>query len=154
MSVQIISYDVKYKQAFYDLNIAWLKKYFTVEPSHTDLLSNPETEILAHGGDIFFALVKGIAVGAVALKFYGDGIYELTILGVDPSAHGSGIGRKLCERVISRFQENQGTRLFLETHTKLEAAMALYEKLNFKMAENPLGDIYAGTDCYMEWQQP
>ena len=154
MSIQITSYDPKHKQAFYDLNIAWLEKYFTIEPSHTKLLNNPETEVLAKGGEVFFALKNGKAVGAVALKSYSNGVYELTKLGVDPSAHGLGIGRKLCEHVIENFQEKQGTRLFLETHTKLKAAMALYEKLNFKLATNPLGDVYAGTDCYMEWQQP
>jgi len=152
MNSHIISYDAKYKQAFYDLNIAWLEKYFSVEAAHIALLADPEGAILKDGGEVFFALEKGRAVGAVAMKSYGGGVYELTKLGVDPTAQGGGYGRQLCERVIESFLEKGGTRLFLETHTKLRAAMALYEKLDFKLATNPLGDVYAGTDCYMEWR--
>jgi len=153
MTDSITPYDPRYKQAFYDLNIYWLEKFFTVEPEHVALLSDPEAAILKDGGEVFFALENGRAVGTVAMKSYGNGVFELTKLGVDPGAQGGGYGRKLCERVIESFNEKGGTKLFLETHTKLEAAMALYEKLGFTLAKNPLGDIYEGTDCYMEWRR-
>lgn len=148
----IVTYHPQYKQAFYDLNIRWLEKYFTVEPAHLEVLNNPEEQIITPGGEIFIALENGLPVGAVAMKSYGDGVYELTKLGVDPTAQGGGYGRKLCERVTESFSEKKGSRLFLETHTKLTAAMQLYKKLDFVLATNPLGDVYAGTDCYMEWQ--
>lgn len=152
--IRIVSFQPCYKQAFYDLNMAWLEQYFTVEPIHRRALENPETEILANGGEIFFAIRGQDVLGTVAFRADGDGVYELTKLGVDPSAQGLGLGRRLCETVIAKFQELGGTRLYLETHTKLVPAMHLYAKLNFKIREKPPGAHYDGTDCYMEWGGP
>ena len=151
MTGTIISYDPKYKQAFYEITMAWLAKDFTVEPQHTDMLLNPERVLLEQGGDVFFALEENRAVGTVAIKSHGNGVYELTKLGVDPAAKGGGHGRKLCERVIEFFLEKKGNRLFLESHSILTAAIALYKKLGFKVATNPNGGEYKCTDCYMEW---
>lgn len=151
MVTKIISYQPAFKQAFYDLNITWLEKYFTVEPVHLKVLQNPETSILAGGGDIFFAVQNDTAIGTVAMKSYGNGRYELTKLGVADAAQGMGIGRILCDYVINSFIQKNGQLLFLETHTVLKPAMALYEKLGFVETQNPDSDVYDGTDCYMEW---
>lgn len=152
MTSHIISYDPKYKKAFHDITMAWLAKDFTVEPQHIDMLLNPERVLLEPGGDVFFAVEDGKAVGTVAMKSCGGGVFELTKLGVDPAAKGSGYGRKLCERVIESFVEKKGKRLFLESHSMLEAAMAIYKKLGFELAENPNGAEYLCTNCYMEWR--
>lgn len=150
-TVAIVPYQNSYKQAFHDLNMAWLAKYFTVEPVHRHALENPESEILAGGGEIFFAVRGDEVLGTVAIRADGDGIYELTKLGVDPSAQGLGLGRLLCEAVINYFKAKGGTRLYLETHTKLVPAMRLYETLNFTLMAKPEDAHYQGTDCYMEW---
>lgn len=153
MSGEIISFDPQYKQAFYDITMAWLAKDFEVEPQHTDMLLNPERVLLEGGGEVFFAIEDGKAVGTVGLKNHGDGVYELTKLGVSPDAQSGGYGKKLCEAVIDAFKEKGGTRLFLETHSTLKPAMALYEKLGFILGENPDGETYICTNCYMEWQR-
>ena len=152
MMGKIISYDPVYKQAFYDITMAWLARDFTVEPQHTAMLTDPEGELLEGGGDVFFAIEKGRAVGTVGLKAHGKGVFELTKLGVDPAAQGGGYGCQLCEAVIESFKKKGGKRLFLESHTMLKPAIALYEKLNFRIAENPKGETYLCTNCYMEWQ--
>jgi len=151
MSSKIISYHPAFKQAFYDLNIAWLEEYFTVEPVHLTVLQNPESSILADGGEIFFAVHNDVAVGTVAMKSYGNGRYELTKLGVADTAQGTGIGRTLCQYIINSFIQKKGRLLFLETHTILKPAMTLYEKLGFIESQNPNKGVYDGTDCYMEW---
>ena len=53
--VEIISFNKKYAQDFYDLNVEWLKKYFYVEPYDEKILSNPKKYIIDLGGYIFFA---------------------------------------------------------------------------------------------------
>lgn len=151
VSDNITAYDPQYRQAFHDITMRWLAKDFTVEPQHTAMLTNPEAELLEGGGEVFFALEDGCAVGTVALKHHGGGVYELTKLGVDDSAKGGGHGKRLCEAVIERFQAQGGKRLFLESHTMLTAAMRLYEKLGFVMGTNPAGGVYECTNCYMEW---
>ena len=43
---EIISYQPKYAEDFKNLNIAWLEKYFVVEPYDLEVLSFPEKYIL------------------------------------------------------------------------------------------------------------
>ena len=148
----IVSYEPRFKRAFYDLNIAWLEKYFTVEPVHRHALENPESEILEGCGAIFFALKDGLPVGTIAIRKESDGVFELTKLGVGPSMQGLGLGRSLCEAVIRYFLAAGGTSLYLETHTKLSPAMHLYEALGFALKDNPNKAHYGGTDCYMAWE--
>jgi len=145
-------FDVKYRQAFYDLNVYWLKKFFVVEPIDETILSDPEGQILAKGGEIFFAVQDGRAVGTVALKPTSEGVFELTKLGVDPTAQGGGMGQALCEEVIRRFEARGGGLLFLETNTTLTPAIRLYEKLNFVVKEPPTPSPYERANYYMEWE--
>lgn len=152
MSTEIVTYDPRFKQAFHDITMRWLARDFTVEPQHTAMLTNPEGELLAQGGEVYFALENGEPVGTVALKNHGEGVYELTKLGVDDRAQSGGHGRRLCEAVIEGFKSRGGTRLFLESNTILERATALYEKLGFTFGSNPDGGVYECTNCYMEWQ--
>lgn len=151
-SLQIHTYSPKHKQAFHDLNIAWLEKYFTVEPAHRQMLENPEKELLDGGGQVFFALEEGHPVGTVAVRNAGNGVYELTKLAVDPAAQGGGIGRKLCHAVIAFFVKAGGGTLYLETHNSLKPALHLYEDLGFEICTNPGDKHYDGCDLYMEWR--
>lgn len=150
---EILPYDARWRQAFKDLNIWWLQAYFEVEPIDQKVLSDPEGYILDKGGEIFFTVQDGRAVGTVAMKLERPGVFELTKLGVDPNVQKGGMGRALCEQVIERFQARGGSTLFLETSTKLTGAIRLYEKLNFIELPNPKADSpYARSDYYMEWR--
>ena len=150
--VEITGYNPAYKQAFHDLNMRWLEEYFTVEPAHRQMLENPETELVKGGGEVFFAVRGGEILGCVGVRSAGSGTYELTKLAVGPAAQGLGLGRRLCETVIDFFAANGGTTLYLETHNKLDAALHLYEALNFKTVRNPGNSHYDGCDLYMEWR--
>ncbi len=150
---QIVPYDTRWRQAFLDLNIWWLKKYFRVEPIDEVTLRDPEGKILDKGGEIYFATVDGTAVGTVAMKFIAPGIFELTKLGVDPNVQKGGMGRALCEQVMNRFLARGGKTLFLETNTVLTPAIALYKKLGFVEKPNPNPDSpYERSNYYMEWE--
>ncbi|MBO6506257.1 MAG: GNAT family N-acetyltransferase [Kordiimonadaceae bacterium] len=152
--IQIQKFDAKYRQAFYDLNIAWLEKYFTVEPAHRQMLENPEAELLEGGGEVFFAVSSGDVVGTVGVRNAGGGVFELTKLAVDPKAQSGGVGRKLCDAVIAYFMKAGGKTLYLETHNSLKPALHLYKDLGFKLTKNPGEKHYDGCDLYMEWQAP
>ena len=149
---RVENFDAKYRQAFYDLNLWWVQKYFKVEPIDEQQLSNPEDTILGKGGEIYFAVQDGKAVGAVALKCEDDGVYELTKLGVDPEVQQGGMGRALCEKVIERFKARGGKTLFLETNTKLKPAIKLYWDLGFVELQPATPSPYERANYYMEWQ--
>lgn len=144
-------YHVKYKQAFYDLNAAWIRDFFTIEPIDEKVLSNPEDYILAKGGELFFAISNNKPVGTVAMKADGDGTYELTKLGVDPSMREGGIGSALCLKVVERFEARGGKLLYLDTSSPLKNAIRLYKNLGFIEKEKPVKSAYARADYYMEW---
>ncbi|WP_262692176.1 bifunctional helix-turn-helix transcriptional regulator/GNAT family N-acetyltransferase [Kordiimonas aestuarii] len=150
---EIVPYDTAYRQAFYDLNIAWVRQYFKVEPIDEKVLSDPEGTILDKGGEIYFAVANGRAVGAVALKAEGDGRFELTKLGVDPNVRKGGMGRALCEKVIERFRARGGKTLYLETNTVLTPAIALYDKIGFVEMAPPVPSPYERANYYMEWRE-
>ncbi|MFC4348727.1 GNAT family N-acetyltransferase [Kordiimonas lipolytica] len=149
---ELVPYDIRFKQAFYDLNAWWVEKYFKMEPIDETVLSDPETHILAKGGEIYFTLIGGKPVGAVAMKLQSPGVYELTKLGVDPNVQQGGMGRALCEKVIERFQARGGKTLYLETNTKLEPAIRLYEKLGFVELTPSEPSPYERANHYMEWK--
>lgn len=149
---RVVPWDPRHRDAFRELNLWWLERWFEVEQIDRDVLNDPEGALLAHGGEIWFAEQAGRAVGTVALKDHGGGRFELTKLGVYPKAHGAGMGRALCERVIERFEARGGLLLFLETNTVLEPALRLYEALGFVVCDAQETSPYARSNCYMEWR--
>ncbi len=151
-SFTIEEYHDRWRQAFHDLNIWWMRDYFQVEPIDEVMLGDPENQILAKGGEIFFAVAENQAVGTVAMKRERAGVFELTKLGVDPSAQKGGMGQALCEHVIERFVARGGSTLFLETNTVLEPAIKLYRKLGFVEKPAPVESPYERSNHYMEWQ--
>ena len=152
-AIRIVDYDRRWRADFARLNIEWLARWFVVEPVDREVLSDPETHILADGGRVLFA-VDGDdhAIGTVALKHEGDGVYELTKMAVDPGLRGSGIGRKLMQRALEVFAEAEGRELFLESSRQLAPALKLYESVGFVHHPAPRpGSHYARADVYMVW---
>ena len=153
-TIRILDFDPRWREDFARLNIAWLERWFVVEPIDRVVLSDPERHILAGGGRVLFAVdAEGRAVGTVALKHEGDGVYELTKMAVDPSQQGRGIGRRLLEAAIAAYRANGGRELFLESSRKLGPALRLYESAGFAHRPAPRpGTHYARADVYMVWE--
>jgi hypothetical protein len=83
--MQIIDYELAHASAFARLNLEWLEKYLWVEDIDKAILSNPQAEVIDHGGHILFAQLADETVGAVALKHHGAGRHELTKMAVTAS---------------------------------------------------------------------
>ena len=152
-AVEVVPFAPELREDFYRLNADWLERFFHVEEVDHRVLSNPEGEILASGGRIFFARSGDRIVGTCALMLAEPGVFELTKMAVDPSAQGLGIGRKLIERAISEFQAMGAKQLFLETNTKLAPAIRLYESVGFE--HQPAvreGTHYSRANVYMIWR--
>lgn len=152
--IRIIGFDPRWREDFAALNIEWLQRWFVVEPYDREVLGNPEHHILAAGGHILFAIdAADRALGTVALKPEGDGIWELTKMAVATEARGLGIGRKLMEAVIDLYRSLDGRELFLESSDKLAPALALYASVGFKHHPAPrAGSHYARADVHMIWE--
>lgn len=152
--IRVVGFDPRLRGAFARLNIEWLQRWFVVEPYDREVLEQPERHILAHGGHILFAVdAAGRAVGTVALKHEGDGVYELTKMAVAPEARGQGIGRLLMDAALELYGGLGARELFLESSRTLAPALALYESVGFRHHPAPRpGSHYARADVHMIWE--
>ena len=74
--------------------------------------------------------------------------YELTKMAVTSARQGRGYGRQLLSAAIDRFLNLEGDRLYLESHSSLTAALALYESAGFHHEARPTPSDYERADVY------
>ena len=152
MSVEIVDFAPHYAKDFETLNREWLEALFRVEDLDAALFADPEKHVIRPGGSILFALQKGKTIGTVALKRHRGGRYELTRMAVTASCRGEGIGRLLLEAAIDRFKACGGSVLYLESHSSLAAAIALYESAGFRHETRAGASPYERADVYMVYR--
>lgn len=150
--MEVQSYSPERRGDFALLNFEWLEKWFTVEDVDREVLEDPKGSIIDQGGQIWFAVNDdGRAVGTVALRSDGDGVYELTKMAVSPETRGQGIGRLLASAAITGFHVLGGEHLYLETNSRLAPAIALYESLGFEHRPMKPDSHYGRADVHMVW---
>jgi len=138
MNIEIIGFRDELANYFTELNLAWLKKYFVVEPIDSEVLSYPKKFIIDKGGFIFFATADGEIVGTFALIKIDEAEYELSKMAVDERFRGNTIGNKMLEFCMKELKQLQATKLILFSNTKLQPAIHLYRKYGF--TEIPVGN--------------
>lgn len=131
-AIEILEFRPKFARFFRDINREWLEEYFEVEPYDQIVLDNPQGEIIALGGHLLFARIKGEIVGTCALHRHTETKYELAKMGVLRPYRGQGIGRKLAVSAIAKARQIGAETLVLATSENLEAANALYHSLGFQ----------------------
>lgn len=149
-TVELTKFSEKYAADFARLNYEWIEELFKIELHDREMLDNPNEYIINDGGQIFFALLDGKAVGTVALLRVGDDSFELAKMAVSPKYRGLKIGDKLMSACLEYAKKVGKKRVFLLSNTKLIPAITLYKKFGFK--ETPLDPnvLYERTDIQME----
>lgn len=133
-SVRIVEYTPEYQQAFRNLNVEWISKYFKMEAADYQALDHPQSHILDKGGHILVALYQEEAVGVCALikKEHPVFDYELGKMAVSPKAQGKSIGFLLGQACLEKARSLGAKKVFLESNTLLKPAINLYYKLGFE----------------------
>lgn len=150
MQIEIIPFNTRYSQHFYDLNIEWLKTYFYVEPYDEEVLSKPEEYIINKGGFIFFAKLNETILGTVALMPTSTkNVFELTKMAVSPKHRGYKIGQQLMQYCIEFAKQHQFKALMLYSNTKLENAIYIYRKYGFIEIHVEKNSPYKRSDIKM-----
>ena len=129
---RIVEWDEKYAGAFISISLEWLKCYGLLEEGDERVMYHPHETVLDLGGQIWFAVKNGEAVGTVAAIPIGNGKYELGKLGVTDSAAGHGIGRKLTETALSFMAEKGAKKVILFSNSALGKAIGMYERMGFR----------------------
>lgn len=150
--MEIRDYAPADAQAFRDLNVDWIRKYFALEAPDYDLLDRPDESIIRPGGRIFMAFEGERAIGCCALIPAGTGVFELAKMTVSEEFRGRGIGRRILEHAIDQARRSGAIRIVLETNHKLEDAIHLYEASGFRRiaAGGVAASPYGRVDVHME----
>jgi GNAT superfamily N-acetyltransferase/putative intracellular protease/amidase len=147
-SVEILPFHPLHRDHFRRLNLAWLERYFRVEPIDEHVLSHPEDELLTGGGAILFARIGSNIAGTVALKREDAASFELTKMAVAERWQGRGLGRMLLASACRLAAQRGAQRVILYSHTSLGAAIKLYREHGF--SEQPLDSSrYLRSDIKM-----
>lgn len=129
---KIIEYENKYKEAYINLNMDWLKEYNLLEERDEIIIRNIESEVLEKGGKIFLLKTKDDdIIGTVGLLPQSEETVEIIKLAVDKKYKGFGLGKYLMVEVIKKAHELKFNKIILYTNSKLKVAIKLYEKLGF-----------------------
>ncbi|QMW23052.1 GNAT family N-acetyltransferase [Sandaracinobacteroides saxicola] len=155
MTLTIRDFTDDLAPAFHAINAEWIEGMFTLEENDRLLLENPRTLIIDRGGVILFAEDPDLGIiGTVALMKAGDGVYELTKMGVLARAQGMKAGEALLAAALDRARTMGITTLYLLTNRICAPAIHLYEKLGFTHDADIMaryGTRYARCDVAMRW---
>jgi putative acetyltransferase len=149
-NIEIVSFTDDWAGDFASLNYEWIEEYFAVEKHDKEVLDDPQTNVIEPGGEIYMAVVSGLAAGTVALIPAGEGILELTKMAVSPEFRGMGIGDALMAKCIEHARNSGVHTIWLESHTKLAPALGLYRKHGFVETPKDPNSLYSRADIRMQ----
>ena len=149
--IRVVDYRPEFHEAFRELNLAWIRRDYEVEPADLAVLDHPEEHILEVGGEIFIACDGSTVVGTCALVPH-EGRLELQKMTVAEGSRGRGIGRLLVETALSRSRSRGAPTLHLETSTKAKAALRLYQSVGFRHCEPTSDSDFTRCDTVMQIQ--
>ena len=150
MMIKIVPFQKEYAPIFRDLNLAWLKEYFYVEPKDQLLLENCQEHIINKGGYIFFALLNEQPVGCFSFIPLDAKAYELGKMAVSKEFQGENIGQQLLSFAIAFANEQNWGKIILYSSSKLPTALYIYRKYGFKNVALEKDLPYTRSDIKME----
>jgi len=130
VKIEVISYNKKFSEDFYTLNKLWIEESWSLEDSDKEDLLKPE-KIIDKGGQIFFAVSNGKAVGTVAMISSSKNKFELAKMTVKSQFRGKGIANSLMDKCIQFAKEKKAKEIFLISNDSLNIARNLYDKYGF-----------------------
>src|SRR5688500_14514106 len=131
MKNEITTFRAEFRDSFRELNLEWIQRYFKVEKKDLEQVNDPE-RCVRDGGQIFFVVEEGRAVGTCALYKISEGHYELAKMAVSPACQGHGYG-DLLMIAAEDWAKRQGAReLLILSNTVLVPAIRLYRKHGFE----------------------
>ena len=151
---EIVPFNTFLAPYFKELNVAWLEKYFVVEPYDIELMERCEENIIDKEGYIFFSKTHNKISGTFSLIKKEKGVYELGKMAVHDRFQGFGIGKMLMEFCLSFAAEQEWKALILYSNTKLKKAVYIYEKFGFIEIPLEKNTPYLRSNIKMRYEIP
>jgi ribosomal protein S18 acetylase RimI-like enzyme len=146
----VVGYREEFREAFEQLNRAWIEAYFVLEEPDREVFSDPRAKILEPGGEIFFVLEGGQVQGTCAVIRHNTDECEIAKMAVAPTARGRGFGDLLMERAIAFAAEIGVRRVIIVSNTILEPAIRLYRKHGFVQVPLEVASRYERANIRLE----
>lgn len=122
--------------AYFDPELDHLSAYYDAAPNRRAYL------VMTDGAGIVLG-------GADLAEFTGlDACAELQKIYLVDAAKGKGLGTALAKAVEARARELGYRRLYLETHTVLDAAIRLYERLGYRRIDQPVSSVHTAMNRF------
>lgn len=147
--MEVLENDKGLLHDFIRLNEEWISTYFEIEEVDRALAENP-FQIVENGGFIFSLVSSGEVLDVCSLFNEGNGVFELARMAVSPNSQGHGYGNQLIIACLSKLKEIGANKVYLVSNTKLEAAIALYQKHGFKIVSEGQHPVYSRANIIME----
>ncbi|MCM1283774.1 MAG: GNAT family N-acetyltransferase [Muribaculaceae bacterium] len=129
--MEVIPYQEKYKKDFVELNLAWIKKYFKVEPQDVEMLNGVE-DFLAGGAVVYFAVEQEKAIAACMVVPRENQVWEICKLATDEHYRKKGAGSAVLKACMDYAKKHGARKLMIVSNSILSAAMHLYARAGFK----------------------
>ena len=128
--MEIVAYQEAYKQAFIDLNIQWIRRYFVPEQADYDILDQVD-QLLQTGSMIYFAVEGGSVLATCMAMPLGGGEWEICKLAAVGQYTGKGAGSGVFRACMDYEIAHGAKKLTLISNRRLEPALHIYRKFGF-----------------------
>lgn len=109
--MKIIEYRKDLRKIFVELNTAWLKRFYTVEPFDQQMMDNVD-ELIENGAMVYFAEDDGkILVTCMTMKL-SDHVWEICKLAAVGQYTGTGAGSAVFKACMN-YAISKGAKKFL-----------------------------------------
>ena len=148
--VEVVPWRAEYRAHFERLNREWIEQFFRVEEEDRKVFLDPESAIVAGGGQIYFLIDEEGVRGTCAVVRHDAETYELAKMAVSPAARGRGYGDRLVEAAIAFARGAGARRVMLVSNSRLAPALTLYRKHGFRDVPLDPANGYSRADIQME----
>lgn len=128
--MEIVTYRKEYQQAFIDLNIQWIQRYFIPEKADYEILDQVE-QLLETGSMIYFAVEDGQVLAACMAMPLEGGEWELCKLAAVGQYTGKGAGSKVFKACMDYAVAHGAEKITLISNSRLKPALHIYRKFGF-----------------------
>lgn len=130
--MKVVPYSPEYKQAFIDMNTAWISDMFAIEEQDIREMENIE-RYLDKGSQIFFALdEEGQVMACCMIARREDGEWEIMKFAAKGMYTGTGARSACLKACIEYAKEKNVPRIIIVSNRRCVQAVHLYRKFGFR----------------------